>query len=163
VLHCLPGFWDAKDFLEQVQFAVRLATVYYSKELTNAQRNEKFLDMHLQKAYGHSYALTNGSQLQGFDVDHVKKHTDDFVRGVACGKGFTVGIKRADQVLHERMAERPFLAFEKFDTAAFINMGIKRYKYDFGLPGSEEGGYGPYKITRTRGGKTVSKNPKDSQ
>ena len=152
VHHCLPGYWEPKDFLEQVQFAVKLAKVYYTKRLTNAERNEKFLDMHLQKAYGHHYALSNGSQLQGFDVNHVKKKTTDFERK----KGFIGGIKRADQVVHERMAERPFVSFEKFDTKQFINLGIKRYKYDFGVPGKDKYGYGPKASTRTRGGKTKS-------
>ena len=154
VLHCLPGYWEPKDFLEQVQFAVKLARVYYTQRLTNADRNEKFLDMHLQKAYGHHYALTNGSQLQGFDVKHVKKNTNDFERK----SGFVSGIKRADQVVHERMAERPFIPFDKFDTKKYINMGIKRYKYDFGVPGKDKYGkkYGAYKITRTRGASKAS-------
>lgn len=157
VLHCLPGYWSPKDFLEQVQFAVKLAKVHYSKRLTNAERNEKFLDMHLQKAYGHHYALTNGSKLQGFDVNHVKKNTTDFARKNA----FIGGVKRADQVVHERMAERPFVAFEKFDTKNFINMGIKRYKYDFGVPGSKYGNkYAPKPATRTRGGKKVAQKGK---
>lgn len=156
VLHCLPGFWNAKDFLEQVQFAIRLAKVHYSTQLTNAERNEKFLDMHLQKAYGHDWTLTNGSRLQGFDVQHVQEKTDDFVREA----GFVGGVKRADQVVHERMAERPFVPFAQFDTAEFINLGIKRYKYDFGVPGKDEGHYTP-KLTRTRGGKTVAKEAAD--
>lgn len=155
VLHCLPGFWNAKDFLAQVKFAVNLAKVYYTPKLSNAERNEKFLDMHLQKAYGHDYTLSNGSKLQGFDVNHVKKKTTDFVRK----DGFIGGVKKADQVVHERMAERPFVAFEKFDTKQFINMGIKRYKYDFGVPGKDKYSkkYGPKPITRTRGGKKVAK------
>jgi hypothetical protein len=135
VLHCLPGYWAAEDFLKQVQFAVLLARVYYSKDLSSAEKNEKFLDMHLQKALSHPYALVRGSKLQGFDVDHVKKKEDsDFVRD----EGFVGGIKHADQVVHERMAERPFVPFEKFDTAKFIDMGIKQFKYDYGVPGKED-------------------------
>ena len=133
VVHCLPGFWSAADFYTQAGFAVKLGNLAFNKRISNADRNEKFLDMHLQKAHGHSYGLVEGAQLQGFDVKYVKKNTSDFTRG---DKGFVKGgIKLADQVVHERMAARPFLPFEKFDTGEFVKLGIKRYKYDFGMPG----------------------------
>ena len=133
VVHCLPGFWSAEDFYTQAGFAVKLGMLARTKRLSNADRNEKFLDMHLQKAHGHNYGLVEGAQLQGFDVKYVKNNTSDFTRG---NKGFVKGgVKLVDQVVHERMAARPFVPFEKFDAHEFTKLGIKRYKYDFGLAG----------------------------
>ena len=36
-------------------------------------------------------------------------------------------LKTTDQVVHERMAERPFLPFERFRIASFVDMGVKHY------------------------------------
>ena len=132
VVHCLPGYWNAADFYTQAGFAVKLGNLAFNKSISNADRNEKFLDMHLQKAHGHNYGLVEGAKLQGFDVKYVKNNTNDFTRG---SKGFVQGVKLVDQVVHERMAARPFLPFEKFDAREFTKLGIKRYKYDFGLAG----------------------------
>ncbi|MCH2579694.1 MAG: hypothetical protein MK133_00665, partial [Planctomycetes bacterium] len=63
---------------------------------------------------------------------YVKNNTSDFTRG---SKGFVKGGKLGAQVVHERMAARPFVPFEKFDAHEFTKLGIKRYKYDFGLAG----------------------------
>ncbi len=45
-------------------------------------------------------------------------------------------LKTTDQVMHERLAQQPFASFASFDVAKFIDMGIKRYKYDYGVPES---------------------------
>ena len=130
VLHCLPGYWSAKHFLHEATMAVQLAKLYHAKKLSSAERNEKYLDFHLTHAYSHSPELQRSSQLQGFDKKHVEEKTDDFRRG----RGFVRnGLKTPDQVIHERMAERPFVPYEEFDVASYINLGLKKYKYDFGL------------------------------
>jgi len=36
-------------------------------------------------------------------------------------------LKTIDQVVHERMALRPFLDYERFDTAMFVDYGIMKY------------------------------------
>ncbi len=132
VVHCLPGYWNAQDFYTQAGFAVKLGNLAFNKSISNADRNEKFLDMHLLKAHGHNFGLVEGAKLQGFDVKYVKNNTQDFTRG---SKGFVQGVKLVDQVVHERMAARPCVPFEKFDAHEFTKLGIKRYKYNFGLSG----------------------------
>lgn len=132
VVHSLPGFWSAKYFLEEAKLAVQLAKLYHSN-LSIDQRNEKYLDLHLQHAFSHSTHLRNSSKLQGFDYSNItKRKQSDFKRE----KGFVTGsLKTADQIVHERLAEQPFTPFRKFDVAKFIDMGIKRYKYNYGVPG----------------------------
>ncbi len=135
VLHCLPGYWSPKHFLHEVEFSLQLASLYNKKKLSSVARNEKYLDLHLTHAYSHDSHLQHDSKLQGFDRKHVEKNTKDFKRT----KGYKTGLKTPDQVIHERMAERPFVPFEKFDIASYINLGLKKYKYDFGLKKKGDG------------------------
>jgi len=133
VLHCLPGFWNAQYLLQEMDLAVQLGKLYYKRGLSSAERNREYLDLHLRHALDHSVALRYASQHQGFDKMNLEKRAlSDFHRK----KGFvTAGLKTPDQVLHERLAERPFLPFESFDVKRFVDMGRKQYKYDYGVPG----------------------------
>ena len=137
VLNVLPGFWNAPHFLKEAELAVKLGQVYYARNLSVAARNEKYLDMHLVQAYANTKSMHKVSKLQGFDYSNIaKREKSDFKRD----KGFITGVlKTADQVIHERLAQQPFTPFESFDVAKFIDMGIKRYKYDYGVPESERG------------------------
>lgn len=129
VLHCLPGFWDVKPFLEEVRFAIKLNRIYKGSRSV-AERNEKFLDAHLRHALQHDAKTIGASQHQSFDAKYLQRRgVTDFQRTA----GFTGGgLKRPDQVLHERMAERPFLTFDSFNVASFVEMGRRQYKYDYG-------------------------------
>ncbi len=134
VVHCLPGFWDARNFMMEAQFAKSLNRIYHSSSSV-VRRNNKFLDLHLEHALEHSHDLADASQLQGFDKKNIERRADsDFKRE----DGFITGeLKTGDQVMHERMAERPFLNFEEFHIPSFIDMGRKKYSYKFGMPGNE--------------------------
>lgn len=125
VLHCLPGFWEPKAFLKEARLAADLYAVHRSTSLSIAEKNEKFLDLHLEHAYAHDTATREASQLQGFDAQNVEMRSEsDFHRD----EGFVTGcLKGADQVVHERMAERPFLMFASFDTGSFVDMGLKSF------------------------------------
>ena len=134
VLNALPGYWNPPHFLKEAEFAVKLGRVYYQPGLSAVERNEKYLDMHLQQAYANAREMHKASKLQGFDYSNIaKREASDFQRD----KGFVTGVlKTTDQVTHERLAEQPFTPFKSFDVAKFIDMGIKRYKYDYGVPES---------------------------
>ena len=132
VLHCLPGYWNKRDFLEEAKLALDIGKLYYRSDLTAAKRNAEYLELHLRHALAHGQALREASYLQGFDKQSLEKRKEsDFHRT----EGFVSGLKTPDQVVHERLAERPFLPFQSFDVASYIDMGIKQYKYDYGLPG----------------------------
>ncbi len=134
VLNALPGYWNPPHFLKEAELAVKLGQLYYARGLSVADRNEKYLDLHLEQAYANTKAMHRESKLQGFDYsDIAKREESDFHRE----KGFVTGVlKTTDQVIHERLAEQPFAPFASFDVAKFIDMGIKSYKYDYGLPES---------------------------
>lgn len=137
LLHALPGYWGPSHFLEELDLAVELGRLYYARELSAAERNAKYLDMHLAHAYSHAASMVHDSGLQGFDRKHLEERKEsDFQRT----EGFlTAGLKTPDQVLHERLAEVPFRKFESFDVAKFIDMGVKTYKYDYGMPMKDHG------------------------
>lgn len=131
VLHVLPGYWQPKDFLAETKLALELDRIYRSKSLSIADRNSQYLDSHLKHAYSHDRNLTKGARLVNFDRKFVQRRgVKDFQRK-ALFKGS--GLKHADQVVHERMAERPFISFDRFDVARYIRMGRKRYQYNYGL------------------------------
>jgi len=135
IVHCLPGFWDVKPFIAEVQFAMKLNKIYKSK-MSIADRNEKFLDAHLTHALHHDAKTIGASKHQSFDKNYLERTGNkDFQRA----KGFqSKGLKRSDQVMHERMAERPFLAFEKFNVAKFVEMGRRVYRYNYGTGNSRD-------------------------
>ncbi len=135
ILHCLPGFWDVKPFLEEVQFAMKLNKIYKSK-MSIADRNEKFLDAHLTHALQHDAETVGASKHQGFDAKHLQKTGNKDFQRKSGFKGS--GLKRSDQVMHERMAQRPFVSFEQFNVAEYVEMGRRVYKYEYGTGSSRD-------------------------
>jgi len=132
VLHCLPGYWNPKHFVEELDVATELAKIYYRKDISVAERNEKFLDLHLRHSVEHSAEMREASAHQGFDKMNLeKRESSDFHRK----EGFVRGLKRPDQVIHERIAERPFVPLASVDVKKLIDMGQRQYSYDYGLPG----------------------------
>jgi hypothetical protein len=121
VLHCLPGFWGPEALLKEIQLAKDLFKIYRNEKLSRVEKNSRFLDRHLEHALAHDAKTQRASHLQGFDVHAMRKRKgSDFRRGKH-------GMKGTDQVVHERMAERPFVSFKSFDIAAFVDMGLKAF------------------------------------
>lgn len=125
VVHCLPGFWTPGAFLAEAQLAIKLARLFADPKRTIVEKNRQYLDLQLKHALKHSSNLRCASKLQSFDAWELRrKGNSDFQRKA----GFTkAGMKFADQVVHERMAARPFLPFEKFQVASFVAMGTKNF------------------------------------
>ncbi len=148
VLHCLPGFWNPDHFLHEAELAVKLAKIYYKRGVSPVKRNELYLNLHLEHALEHDDSLRHSSRHQGFDALNLKKRKEtDFKRE----EGFVTGtLKTPDQVMHERMAALAFVPYERFDVAAYIDMGRKLYKYDYGVPGKDKhASGGPQKKGKT--------------
>ena len=123
VLHCLPGFWEPTALLKEAKLAKQLFKVERSTKLSRVEKNSKFLDMHLEHALSHDTKTRRASRLQGFDVHTMAtREGSDFKRGTG-----RWNLKTTDQVIHERMAERPFLPFESFGIAKFVDMGNKHF------------------------------------
>jgi len=145
VLDCLPGFWNPVDWLAEATFALALARVADDRTLSADVRNEKFLAAHLARITVARTGIENDSQLQPFDK-RVEKHSgSDFTRapGLALSKD---ELKSVYQVFHERMAERPYLPFERFDVAAYVEMGQRHYSYRDASPTDAD----PHPRSKTR-------------
>jgi hypothetical protein len=142
VLHCLPGYWNPDDLVQEMTLADQLNTVWQNPKLTRAAKNALFTQMQLGHIKEHSQEMTARSQLQRFDQSFELSHaaTSDFVVNSGGVQSAMVGwagacagqLKTTDVVLHERMAVRQFLPFQNFDVAVFSNYGTQHYdKHEF--------------------------------
>jgi hypothetical protein len=136
VLHCLPGYWHSGDLVTELQFAQDLYdNIYMNPNLTDDQKRTAFSRAHLGHIRQHSKAMSNRSRLQGFDAKYEvekKYNSSDFIanRTMINPNGMKIppgAMKTVDEVMHERMAARPFVAYEHFDVAAYSDYGKKIY------------------------------------
>jgi hypothetical protein len=138
VLHCLPGYWHPQDLAHEMELAYKLKQVWEDPKLSRGQKNEMFRQMQIGHLQEHSMQMVMRSKMQSFDQKYEAKnrlHTSDTIKNpsmlVNYSKEMPVpqqAFKTTDQIMHERMARRPFLAFNHFDVAAFSDYG--RPKYD---------------------------------
>ena len=138
VLHCLPGYWAPQDLVGEVEFAARLHDVWTDRTLSITQKRQKFSEMHLAHVDEHSHPMVRRSKMQGFDQKYEAKHrlrTSDTIKNVQLASyGLTKGqkipqeaFKTTDVIMHERMAQRPFLPYHHFDVAHFVDYGRPLY------------------------------------
>jgi hypothetical protein len=81
----------------------------------------------------HPKEMVQRSHLQVFDAKHEVRDKDsdfkaqpgDYRRPFRLAKNNN--LKTTDQVMHERMAERPFVRYEEFDIEEFTDYGKHRY------------------------------------
>lgn len=138
VLNCLPGFWSAQDLPVEMSFAYELNKVWQDKSLSTSQKNEKFRQMHLAHIAQHPKQMVRRSHMQGFDAQYEAKHNlektdtikDKSVVVAALNTGTMVpmqAFKTTDEIMHERIANRPFQKYENFDVASFCDYGLQKY------------------------------------
>lgn len=138
VLHCLPGYWHPQDLAHEMELAYKLKLVWDDKNLTRGQKNDMFRQMQMAHLQEHSMQMVMRSKMQSFDQKYEAKNrrnSSDTIKNpsmlVNYSKEMPVpqqAFKTTDQIMHERMARRPFVAFNHFDVAAFSDYG--RPKYD---------------------------------
>ena len=121
VLHVLPGYWSPEALRHELNFSLELAALA-ARDLPAAERNDAFLLAHLNHAAKHDGVMAKDSQLQGFDKHKEAREEESDFRGHAGKVDRTV-----DQVMHERMARRPFLKIEEFDLAEVVDYGTMFY------------------------------------
>ncbi len=137
VLHCLPGFWTPDDLLYELQFAQALNRLWKEPQLSREAKDKRFTAANLLHAAHHSLAMRSRSKLQGFDEKKERRKSESDFK-VQPGQKPTVlvtnrgglkvsDMKTVDQVVHERMAQRPFLPYEEFDVASYVDYGQLRY------------------------------------
>jgi hypothetical protein len=134
VLHCLPGYWSAADLASELDFGRKLNYLYQNNSLSAQQKAEQFRDLQLAHVRLHSSEMRARSQLQGFDAKHeAHKRHSDFVKDSQAladgnwGPQSYAALKTTDEVVHERMAQRPFVSYSHFDVAKFADYGTSTY------------------------------------
>lgn len=130
VLHALPGFWHPEDLAQELQFAKVLATLWADEDRSIEDKKDMFRRLQKHEIKRQSELSSARSGWQSFDSRAeanrlAKGPRDTFYPAV---DGMPQMLKPINILVHERMAARPFLAFEDFDTAAFVDYG--RYFYD---------------------------------
>jgi hypothetical protein len=132
VLHCLPGYWAPQDLLLEMRFAMDLNKVWQNASLTLEAKQRKAQQANLLAIRRAPADLIARSHLQGFDAKHEMNKADSDFRYRLGDYHPPVPMKHNNlkstfQVIHERMAQRPFVAYEDFDVEKFSDYGKLRY------------------------------------
>lgn len=140
VLHCLPGYWSAKDLVYELGLAQELMAVWSNNKLSPSQKNEIFTQMHRGHLGEHPRDMKRRSRMQSFDAKFEAKqrpYVSDTIKNPSLAIQtlenkdkvlFAQAFKTTDEIMHERMAQRPFVNYHRFDVAKYSDYG--RQKYD---------------------------------
>jgi hypothetical protein len=134
VLHCLPGYWSPQDLLREMRFALELKKAWEDPKVTLTRKKELFRLANLRDIRTHPADMVARSHLQSFDAIHERRKADsDFKFKPGDYRPPYVNrkmpdLKTTDQVVHERMAQRPYISYDKFDVEKFSDYG--KWKYD---------------------------------
>jgi hypothetical protein len=138
VLTCLPGFWNPQDLVGELQLAEDLNRVWLDPNLTRAQKDNWFRTLQLRHIRQHSPQMVSRSQMQGFDKQYEVKHrlnNSDVIadRSLAAedlapgGHAPDTAFKTTDVIMHQRLANQPFVPYDQFNVAALIEYGRPQY------------------------------------
>lgn len=139
VLECLPGYWNPTDLVEEMKFASTLNGVWQDPHLSSTQKNQEFRQMQLAHIESHSPQMVRRSKMQGFDQKYEAEHrlmTSDTIADRSMitpnmlekgGRLPPSAFKTTDEIMHERMAVRPFLPIQRFDVASYVEYGKPKY------------------------------------
>ena len=129
VLHALPGFWHPEDLTRELRFAQVLARLWQDETRTHQRKSALFERMQLSATRTHAPETFARSGWQGFDAAIEKQKLqnggcDTFLlrengQPLRDQAGRPL-MKPLNVLVHERMAQRPFVPFEDFDIAAFF-------------------------------------------
>ncbi len=136
VLTCLPGYWNSSDLVREMQLAVKLNEVWHNQTLTRSQKDAMFRQMHLSHVEQHPGDMVFRSKMQGFDQKYEAKnrlYASDCIRNPSlitdpsAKKLPQEAFKTTDEIMHQRMASRPFQPYDRFDVAAYVDYGRPIY------------------------------------
>lgn len=144
VLHALPGFWHPDDLARELRFAKVLFRLWRDDTRTQAEKERMFSRLQLAEARNQPPATRARSAWQPFDVHYELSRLRSGARDTVIlgydgkprrGANSRIAMKPINQLVHERMAKRPFRAFDDFDVAAFIDYGRPYYDNNAGVDG----------------------------
>lgn len=129
VLHVLPGFWHPEDLVVELEFARALYRLWLDEGRTHAAKVAMFTAMHRAFLHRLSPATIARSDWQSFDaaaeLERVGRgEVRDTVVADASGPP---KMKPVCQLLHERMAQRPFQKLADFDMESYVDYGRAFY------------------------------------
>jgi hypothetical protein len=135
VLTCLPGYWHSQDLANELRLAQDLNKVWTDSSLSRMQKDEEYRRMQLAHIAEHPQAERNRSRMQGFDIQYEISHRlynsdvfyDPRLVDPSTKKAPPQAVKTTDVIMHERMAVRPFVPYERFDVAAYADYGKPFY------------------------------------
>ena len=148
VLHALPGFWAPEDLARELRFAKVLYRLWQDEGRTLAEKRDMNRRLQLREPRRHPVGMYARSAWQGFDAaaESRRQGQRDTVLDVEVpalsrtltGRLQQLSIQSAGRtgklmkplnlLVHERMAARPFVAFDDFDIEEFVDYG--RLFYD---------------------------------
>jgi hypothetical protein len=139
VLHCLPGYWNPTDLVGELQFASQLNDIWNDPHLSRLQKDQMFRQAHLAHINEHPRMMVARSKMQSFDQKFEAKqrlYTSDTILDKQLAQASLVqgqpviqqAFKTTDVIMHERMAKRPFLPYERFDVAMYSDYGRQKYE-----------------------------------
>jgi hypothetical protein len=138
VLTVLPGYWHSEDIAAEMNLAAKLNKVYLDPKLSFTQKTQLFSQMQLAHIQQHSPQMVKRSRMQGFDQQFEAKNRLDITDTIAdrAGAKFAMAttgrvpanfFKTTDEIMHERMASRPFVPYQNFDVASYVEYGKQKY------------------------------------
>ncbi len=145
VLQALPGFWHPEDLARELRFGKKMLTLWQDDKLSRAEKKRQFCSMQLAELKSQPMVTYERSGWQDFDMraEHgryqagMKRDTflcnaDGSVKTNGLGKPV---MKPVNQLVHERMAKRPFKQYSKFDIIAFADYGTAYYDNNLRVDG----------------------------
>ncbi len=130
VLHALPGFWHPDDLAQELELATTLHALWRDRSRGASAKREMYSRLQLAALRTHGPATFARSTWQGFDAAAERERRereprDTFLSTAQGTTGDT--LKPINQLVHERLAERPFVPFQRFDVEAFADYGRDYY------------------------------------
>ena len=140
VLHCLPGFWSPQDLKRELLLGQQLLKVWQDPHLSQGQKNQMFKQMQLAHINEHPADMVKRSRMQGFDQKFEARNrpykSDTVLNPTLAVQAvqsndnrlLNQAFKTTDVIMHERMAQRPFEKYQRFDVAVYTDYGRQKYE-----------------------------------
>lgn len=136
VLLALPGFWHPEDLRTELQFAKVLHRLWTDDSRALADKVRLWKKLQRRQPTTHSEVMRARSDWQSFDRRaELAKAKREYRDSVEHDDGQPARLLALDELVHRRLADRPFVPFERFDTENFVDYGRRYYDLNVGLDG----------------------------
>ena len=143
VMHAITGFWHPADLAHQLRFGQVAWRLYQDASRSMAQKCRMYRLLLTSDLRSQSPEMYARSDWQRFDArregaeiaqdvvrDTFEQDSHGQIKRTITGAAV---LKPLNVLMHERMAARPFVALEDFDTEAFVDNGRRLYDNNRGI------------------------------